>query len=95
MQYFEATTARGTQRYTSEMVLGPGDRIIVDGSSLGDLEWRVARLMPATLYSRMLARAAARSTERAAPTRQPRWGASCHATCEAEPRLSAVWQSWP
>ena len=41
------------------MVLGPGDRIIVDGSSLGDLEWRVARLMPATLYSRMLARAAA------------------------------------
>jgi len=54
--YFEATTPRGTQRYSSELVLGPGDRIIVDGSSLGDLEWRVARLMPATIYSRMLAR---------------------------------------
>jgi hypothetical protein len=40
-------------------MLGPGDRLIVDGSSLGGLEWRVARLMPTTLYSRMLARAAA------------------------------------
>ena len=59
VEYFEATTERGTQRYSSEMLLGPGDRIIVDGSSLGALEWRVARLMPATLYSRTLARAAA------------------------------------
>jgi hypothetical protein len=54
--HFEVTTPRGTQRYSSELVLGPGDCIIVDGSSLGDLEWRVARLMPATIYSRMLAR---------------------------------------
>jgi len=59
VDYFEATTERGTQRYSSETVLGPGDRIIVDGSSLWALEWRVARLMPATLYSRMLARTAA------------------------------------
>ena len=59
VDYFEATTERGTQRYSSEMVLGPGDRIIVDGSSLGALEWRVTRLMPATVYSRALARAAA------------------------------------
>ena len=60
VDYFEATTERGTHRYSSEMVLGPGDRIIVDGSSLGTLEWRVARLVPATLYSRLvLARAAA------------------------------------
>ena len=57
VDYFEATTDRGTQRYSSEMVLGPGDRIIVDGSSLEALEWRVARLMPATVYSRVLARA--------------------------------------
>ena len=59
VDYFEAITERGTQRYSSEMVLGPGDRIIVDGSSLGALEWRVARLMPATVYSRALARPAA------------------------------------
>jgi hypothetical protein len=56
IRYFEATTRWGAQRYSSELVLGPGDRIIVDGNSLGDLEWRVTRLMPATLYSRMLAR---------------------------------------
>jgi hypothetical protein len=59
VEYFEATTARGTRRFTSETVLGPGDCIIVDGSSLGTLEWRVARLMPATIFSRILARAAA------------------------------------
>ena len=57
--FFEATTERGTQRYTCEAVIGPGDRIIVDGSSLDALKWRVARLMPATVYSRVLARAAA------------------------------------
>lgn len=55
ISYFEATTPRGTQRYSSELVIGPGDRIIVDGSSLGDLTWRVARLAPATLFSRALA----------------------------------------
>ena len=54
--YFEGTTEHGTPRFSSEMVLGPGDRIIVDGSSLSALEWRVARLMPATVYSRALAR---------------------------------------
>ena len=56
VDYFEGTTERGTPRYSSEMVIGPGDRIIVDGSSLSALEWRVARLMPATVYSRALAR---------------------------------------
>jgi hypothetical protein len=56
VDYFEGMTEHGTPRYSSEMVLGPGDRIIVDGSSLSALEWRVARLMPATVYSRALAR---------------------------------------
>ena len=56
VRYFETTTVRGTQRYSSELILGPGDQIIVDGCSLGDLEWRVARLIPATLHSRMLTR---------------------------------------
>jgi hypothetical protein len=55
VRYYTAITTRGTRRYSSELVLGPGDRIIVDGSSLGDLEWRVARMIPATLYSRALA----------------------------------------
>jgi hypothetical protein len=56
VDYFEGTTEHGNPRFSSEMVLGPGDRIIVDGSSLSALEWRVARLMPATVYSRALAR---------------------------------------
>ena len=58
VKYFETTTVRGLQRYSSELILGPEDRIIVDGGSLGDLEWRMARLMPATLHSRLLARTA-------------------------------------
>lgn len=59
VQYFEATTLRGTQRYSAELVLGPADRIILDGSSLSGVESRVARLVPATLYSRALAARAA------------------------------------
>ena len=55
MNYFATTTPHGTQRYSCELALGLNDLIIVDGSSLGDLEWRVARLMPATIYSRALA----------------------------------------
>lgn len=54
VQYFQAKTDRGTQRYSSELVLGPDDRIILDAGTLSDLELRVARLVPATLYSRML-----------------------------------------
>jgi hypothetical protein len=57
--YFATKTLRGTQRYSSELVLGPSDRVILDGSSLTALESRVVRLVPATLYSRMLARAVA------------------------------------
>ena len=53
--YFEGRTERGKQRYSSELALGPGDRIIVDGNSLCDLECRLPRLMPATLRSRALA----------------------------------------
>lgn len=59
VRYFEGKTLRGTQRYSTEVILGPADRIIFDGSSLMDLESRVARLVPATIYSRMLAARAA------------------------------------
>jgi hypothetical protein len=59
VKYFETTTKRGTLRYSSELALGPADCIILDGSSLTDVESKVARLVPATIYSRMLkARAA-------------------------------------
>jgi hypothetical protein len=55
VDYFAGTTPRGTQRYSAELLLGPDDRIILDAGTLSDLELRVARLMPATLQSRILA----------------------------------------
>jgi len=59
VRYFELRTLRGARRYSAEILLGPGDRIILDDDSVMNLEARTARLVPATLYSRMLARAPA------------------------------------
>lgn len=55
VRYFEARTLRGSRRYSSEIILGPADRIIFDDDSMSTLESRVARLVPATVYSRTLA----------------------------------------
>jgi hypothetical protein len=59
VRYFEQETDRGALRYAAEILLGPGDRIILDGDSIVTLEARTARLVPATVYSRWLARVAA------------------------------------
>ena len=59
VRYFELRTMRGARRYSAEIVLGPGDRIILDDDSVTTLEARTARLVPATLYSRLLSRAPA------------------------------------
>jgi len=53
--YFELRTARGTRRYSAEILLGPGDRIILDDDSVLNLEARANCLVPATIHSRMLA----------------------------------------
>jgi hypothetical protein len=58
VRYFAQRTSRGLLRYSAEIVLGAGDRIILDDDSLSNLEARAARLVPATLYSRLLARIA-------------------------------------
>ena len=55
VHYFESKTARGLRRYSGEVLLGAGDRIILDDDSLTSLEAKVARLAPATIYSRALA----------------------------------------
>jgi hypothetical protein len=55
VHYFESKTARGMRRYSGEVLLDAGDRIIVDDDSLTSLEAKVARLAPATIYSRALA----------------------------------------
>ena len=59
VRYFELRTQRGARRYSAEILLGPDDRIILDDDSVTTLEVRAARLVPATLYSRFLARTAA------------------------------------
>ena len=59
VRYFEQETERGALRYAAEILLAPGDRIILDGDSLANLEARTARLVPATVYSRSLARVTA------------------------------------
>ena len=55
VRYFELRTLRGARRYSAEILLAPGDRIILDDDSVTNLEARATRLVPATLYSRMLA----------------------------------------
>jgi hypothetical protein len=55
LEFFEQETMRGARRFHCEVVLGARDRIIIDGDSMSSLEARVARLAPATVYSRLLA----------------------------------------
>jgi hypothetical protein len=55
VRYFEQRTARGGRRYSCEVLLEAADRIIVDDDSVTSLESKVARLVPATIYSRLLA----------------------------------------
>lgn len=58
VRYFELRTLRGLRRYSAEILLGPGDRIILDDDSVTNLEARATRLVPATLYSRTLTKIA-------------------------------------
>jgi hypothetical protein len=55
VQYFEQMTVRGSQRFSCEVMLDATDRIIIDDDSMTSLESKVARLAPATIYSRLLA----------------------------------------
>jgi len=54
-RYYEQRTIRGGCRYSCEVLLGAGDRVIVDDDSMMSLESKVTRLAPATVYSRLLA----------------------------------------
>jgi hypothetical protein len=55
VHYFELRTARGARRVSCEVMLDAGDRIILDDDSLTSLQAKIARLAPATIYSRALA----------------------------------------
>jgi len=56
VRFFASRTPRGLRRYSAEIVLAPGDRVILDDDSVVSLEVRATRLVPATVYSRVLAR---------------------------------------
>lgn len=53
--YFELRTAHGGRRYSCEVVLDAKDRVIVDDDSLSGLQLKVSIVVPATVYSRVLA----------------------------------------
>ena len=55
VRYFTTRTPRGHQRFSVEILLGPTDRIILDDDSVTSLQAKIARLAPATIYSRALA----------------------------------------
>ena len=55
-----------TRRYTCEIVLPHGERIILDDDSMTSLSTKVARLAPAMMYSHALAVSAASSGPKAA-----------------------------
>ncbi len=55
LRYFQQTTVHGGKRYSCEVLLEAADHIIIDDDSLTSLESKVARLAPATVYSRQLA----------------------------------------
>ena len=55
IRYFELRTLRGGKRYSAEIMLAPGDGIILDDDSMTTLQARTTCLVPATLYSRLLA----------------------------------------
>ena len=55
IRYFEVRTRNGGRRFSAEIFLAPHDRVILDDDSVINLEAKAARLVPATVYSRLLA----------------------------------------
>lgn len=55
LRYYRQRTIRGGYRFSCEVVLDATDHIILDDDAMTSLESKVARLAPATVYSRLLA----------------------------------------
>lgn len=55
VRYYEAQTILGARRFSSEVILGPEDRVILDDDSVNRLESKITCLVAASIYSRMLA----------------------------------------
>ena len=55
VRYFQWRTSLGDRRYSAEIMLKPQDRVALDDDSMTSLEIRVVRLLPVTIFSRLLA----------------------------------------
>jgi len=53
--YYETRTMNGTPRFSAEVVFHPRDHMIVDADSVTGLETKLAYLVHASFYGRMLA----------------------------------------
>ena len=54
VRFYRMTTSHGRRRYSSEVVLGEDDRVILDDDSLAGLEARLTNLVRASVHSRSL-----------------------------------------
>ena len=54
VSYYKTRTTNGTSRYSAEVVFHPSDHMILDADSVNSLETKLACLMHASLYSRLL-----------------------------------------
>jgi hypothetical protein len=54
VRYYETRKINGASRYSAEVVFHPRDRMILDADSVNALEAKLARLVRASFYSRML-----------------------------------------
>ena len=52
--YYETTTMTGTSRYSAEVVFHSEDHMILDADSVDGLETKLACLVRASFYSRIL-----------------------------------------
>ena len=52
--YYETRKINGASRYSAEVVFRPTDHMILDADSVDGLEAKLARLVRASFYSRML-----------------------------------------
>lgn len=57
LRYYERRTASGGRRYSCEVLLGGGDRFIIDDDTMSSLESRVEKVAPATVDSRRVSAA--------------------------------------
>ena len=52
--YYKTRTTNGASRYSAEVVFDPSDHIILDADSVNGLETKLACLVHASFYGRML-----------------------------------------